>query len=425
MSAPRVAIAATHCSLFQGGEAAIPFHCFRLLRERGVDARLVTHARHARELALSLPHETGRIHTVPDSGWDRLLRVVGRRLPERLDLATTSALGFLHTQHRQRALLRDLIAAGLVDIVHQPMPVSPRQPSLLTGLGVPVVIGPMNGAMDHPPGLRAREGLVDRAARAAARLLAGPLNALFRGKHEAAALIVANARTRAALPVSAARLVHEVPENGVDRARWQPAARRPDGVVRFLAVGRLVRWKGIDLLLEAWARSAPSLRATLDIIGDGPEAGALRAQARRLRLSDAVRFHGWQPQPECARRLAEGDVLVMPSLLECGGAVVLEAMACALPVVAIAWGGPAEYVDATCGVLVEPTSHRAVVDGLGAGMRLLHDDAALRRRLGAAARERALRLYDWERKINRFLDIYAAALGRRGAPRGARGAVAA
>lgn len=408
MTRLRVAIAATHCSLFQGGEAALSYHCFRVLRGRGVDVHLVAHGRCGDELRSAFPRDAERIHLVEDDGYDRLAWRLARPLPERLGLATVGAVTFVRTQLRQRELLRDLVRDRGVNVIHQPMPVSPSQPSLLYGLGAPVVIGPMNGAMNHPRAFREREPAIDRVARWTARALAGPLNALLPGKHEAAALLVANARTAAALPGEPVHVV-ELPENGIDAELWRPARMRPDdSIVRFVVSGRLVRWKGIDLLLEAWARANGSMRATLDVLGDGHERAALEALAERLGLLEdgSVRFHGWLPQVACAARLAIADALVLPSLLECGGAVVLEGMASGLPVIATAWGGPCDYIDESCGILVEPTSREGLVSGLAAAMHRLHDDPALRQRLGAAGRERARAGYDWERKVDRLLEVY-------------------
>ena len=67
--------------------------------------------------------------------------------------------------------------------------------------------------------------------------------------------------------------------------------------------------------------------------------------AKHLGLETTVKFSGFLSQPDCARRLQAADVFVLPSLFECGGAVVLEAMAVGLPVIATAWGGPLDYLD--------------------------------------------------------------------------------
>jgi glycosyltransferase involved in cell wall biosynthesis len=114
--------------------------------------------------------------------------------------------------------------------------------------------------------------------------------------------------------------------------------------------------------------------------------------------------------------MAEADVLVLPSLIECGGAVVLEAMAVGLPVIATAWGGPADYLDATCGVLIPPASHGAYVTGLIQAMRRLAHGRDLRRAMGAAGRRKVMDLYSWESKVDRMIAIYERAAAAQGEP---------
>jgi glycosyltransferase involved in cell wall biosynthesis len=284
----------------------------------------------------------------------------------------------------------------------------------------------MNGGMSYPPAFRRSEGLFVRSFNAVGRWCSQALNRLIPGKLRAATLLAANERTRRALPRGTRGLIVELVENGVDLSVWDSGGATDrlcdDGVVRFLFAGRLVDWKAVDLLLEAFPRVVGRVRAALDIVGEGPDRGALEAQARRLGLGDAVTFHGWLSQEELVRRLRAADVFVLPSLFECGGAVVLEAMAAGLPVVATRWGGPADYLDESCGVLVEPASREALLVGLAGAMNDLAGSEDLRRRLGRAGRERAAREFDWDRKIDRMLEIYADAVRRWSkAPNGGNG----
>ncbi len=140
---------------------------------------------------------------------------------------------------------------------------------------------------------------------------------------------------------------------------------------------------------------------------------ALVDQANQLGIADRVHFAGWVQQTECAQQLRTADALVLPSLYECGGAVVLEAMACRLPVIATDWGGPADYLDPSCGVLVPPTSRAEFIIGFAAAMLELGQSPALRRQLGEAglAKVRA-GLLNWDHKIERILEIYQATIER-------------
>ncbi len=399
---PRVIIAAEHASLRFGGEAALPLHHFLGLRRRGVESWLVVHERTRQELTDLLGADLGRVTFLPDTALNRICWRLGRMLPARLGYFTFGMLSRIATQIRARRAIRGLVRRHGATVVHQPIPVSPREPSLLHDLGVPVVIGPMNGNMDWPPAFRRQRrggALLDRL-----RPLAGIAHRLMPGKRRAALLLVANARTAAGLPAGSAGRVRELVENGIDLALWTPMPPR-SGAAHFLFMGRLVDWKAVDIALLALAR-LPQSDASLTVIGDGPMRPALEALAVRLGLTGRVHFAGWLSQNECAARLAEADALLLPSLFECGGAVVLEAMACARPVIATDWGGPADYLTPECGFLIAPDSHGALVAGFAAAMQQLAEDPVLRARLGAAARARAVAQFGWEDKITTMLGVY-------------------
>ena len=422
----RVLIAAEHASARFGGEAALPLHYFRVLRRRGIPVWLVTHARTRAELTQLYPGDE-RILYIEDTAWHRAMWQIGRRLPPQIAYFTTGFLSRLSTQLAQRRLVRRLVREQGITVVHQPMPVSPREPSMLFGFGVPVVIGPMNGGMDYPPAFRRNRSGIERALLGLGRASAALLNALMPGKRRAATLLVANLRTRAALPAGVCTNVIELVENGVDLSLWQAPPERldaaDDAVVTFAFMGRLVDWKAVDLLLRAFARARAQAPMRLLVLGDGSERAGLETLAAELGIAgtDAgpagtVHFAGWLAQAVCARRLREADCLVLPSLLECGGAVVLEAMSMAKPVIATAWGGPLDYLDPRCGVLVPPTSRTGIVDAFAAAMVAMAQSAPGRKRLGEVGLAKVRSEFDWELKVDRMLDVYREAMRREAAP---------
>ena len=403
----RVLIAAENASTRQGGEAILPYHLMRLLRQRGVDTHLVVHERCRADLEELLPEELDRIHFVRDMWLQKLLFRLGQLVPRRVGEATFGLATTLLTQWAQRKILRALAVEGTV--VHQPIPVAPRFPSLLFGLDVPVVMGPLNGGMEYPPAFRRQESLASRVFIGLARLLTDVVNALLPGKRRAAVVLVANQRTRQALPSGLRGQVLELVENGVDTTVWGHVRSNGgrDDAGRFVFIGRLVDWKALDLVLEA-LKSVPD--ATLDVIGDGSMLASWRAYAETSGVGVRVRFCGWLPQPECAEYLRDCCALVLPSLYECGGAVVLEAMAMARPVIATAWGGPLDYLDKSCGILVPPASREVLISGFADAMRRLMSSPELCTAMGNAGRERLLRDFDWNRKIDRMLEIYDSVL---------------
>jgi glycosyltransferase involved in cell wall biosynthesis len=411
----RICIVAEHASERFGGEAILPVHYFRLLRSRGIESWLVVHSRTRNELSELFPNESDRILYVPDLWIHKLLFRLSRLLPRRVAEATLGLLNQLITQFHQRSIIRELIRTQRIDVVHQTIPVAPRFPSALFGLGVPLVIGPLNGGMDYPPAIRQTESWMSRTAVALGRLFANAGNALLPGKKQASVVLVANERTRLALPSGIRGTVIELVENGIDFRIWEGgSADSESSDSRFVFLGRLVDWKAVDVVIRALVQ-VPF--AALEVIGDGPMLETWKSLSSELGVADRVHFAGWLPQLECAARLRRSTALVLPSLYECGGAVVLEAMAMGKPVIATHWGGPADYMDASCGIFVEPVSYAALVAGFGQAMQRLTDSPELAKSMGAAGSDRAVRNFDWERKIDKIIRIYSALAEKSEIPR--------
>ena len=152
-----------------------------------------------------------------------------------------------------------------------------------------------------------------------------------------------------------------------------------------VAAGRLGHQKGFDMLLDAFAAArARGVVATLTILGDGPDRGALEALAARLRVADAVHFVGFQANPFAY--FAAADLFVLSSRYEGLPNVVLEAMACGCPVVAFDCPrGVREIVqDGHNGALLPPEDVVGLGDTLVRLLRAPDERATLRRHVAAS-----------------------------------------
>lgn len=418
-AAPRVLIVTDNASAQFGGEAALPLHYFRVLKNRGIAVWLLTHARTRDELSALYPGDPAILY-VEDTTLHRVMWKLGKRLPSRVANFTLGFVSRLSTQIVQRRIARRLVRVERISVVHQPTPVSPREPSLLFGLGAPVVMGPMNGGMDYPAAFRHRSRGLEQIVMHGGRASANLLNRLLPGKRRAALLLVANRRTRDALPGGVCEEVVELVENGVDLALWRAETPAPSHStpqpVRFIFMGRLVDWKGVEFLLQAFSAALSKAPMHLVIAGEGDQRAGLEALVAALSaehdgrsLSAAITFTGWLSQQACAEQLHEADCLVLPSLLECGGAVVLEAMSMGKPVIATAWGGPVDYLDPSCGILVPPSGREPFVAGLCEAMVRLATSAEERAAMGANGRRKVQREFDWDIKVDRMLGFYAIA----------------
>jgi glycosyltransferase involved in cell wall biosynthesis len=172
----------------------------------------------------------------------------------------------------------------------------------------------------------------------------------------------------------------------------------------FLFVGRLVRRKGVDVLLRAFARQEAAAR--LFLVGDGAERGALEDLARELGVAARVSFCG--EDGDVLPFLHAADVFVFPSRLEGLPNALLEAMACGLPVVATRIGGCEDVVVDGSGVLVPPDD----ADALAGEMRALARDPVRRRELGERGRARVVARYSFERILAELQDVYRGCIAR-------------
>src|SRR5262249_21150305 len=153
------------------------------------------------------------------------------------------------------------------DIIHEPIPVSPKMPSMLFGLSAPVIIGPMNGGMNYPPNYETNSRF-ERFVVSCLRRTAAFWNTVLPGKRQAALLLVANGRTRDALPVKLkSKRIIEFVENGVDVDLFRPTSTPMSReIFRIIHIGRLVDVKRVDLLIDACTRLVGNLEFQLDVV---------------------------------------------------------------------------------------------------------------------------------------------------------------
>ncbi|ANH40214.1 Mannosylfructose-phosphate synthase [Nocardioides dokdonensis FR1436] len=197
--------------------------------------------------------------------------------------------------------------------------------------------------------------------------------------------------------------VHVVP-NGVDAERFRPSTSGPGQGVepRELVVawiGSLEPVKGLDLLVDALGR-AEGVRVLL--AGDGPSREHLARRVAAAGLRDRVELLGHVGDPE--RVLARADALLLTSLAESCPMVLLQAMASGLPVVATSVGGVPELLRHEREALLVPAGDP---DAVATALSRLRDDPALRRALGAAARQRVLAHHTLEGCLDDLERVYA------------------
>jgi glycosyltransferase involved in cell wall biosynthesis len=204
---------------------------------------------------------------------------------------------------------------------------------------------------------------------------------------------------------------------GIDLARFVPgdavAARARLGLPERPTLGivaTLRDWKGHEYLFDAIARDKAAWSDwQVLVIGDGPYRDRLDTRLARLGLADDIRFVG--QQDDVVPWLQALDLFVLPSYGEEGvPQAIMQAMACAIPVVSTPVGAIGEAVEhRVTGLLVAPRSAEALATGLA----VLRDDSALRARFAAAARGRAELDFGQDRMLDRMEAIFRRVLGER------------
>ena len=287
--------------------------------------------------------------------------------------------------------------AQAFDYVHHVTFVSLRAPSFMGLLGIPFYFGPVSGGERVPRRLRRNITLRSRTwefARDCANLLVrfDPLmrlafrraNHIYLTTWESLQLIPPSYRYKCTVCLA------------ICLTREQLAfTRRKDtlcgGPLRCLYIGRLLEWKGLEIALLAIQRlTAQGVPARLTLIGEGPARTRLQATARRLGITDSVRWVPWMTHEQVQRQFPEHDVLLFPSLRDSGGMVVLEALAHGMPVVCTDRGGPGVIVNNRCGRVVPAGgSFAQIADTIALHLRELADNPGLRQSLSVQARRRA------------------------------------
>lgn len=216
--------------------------------------------------------------------------------------------------------------------------------------------------------------------------------------------------------------ISEIPQFGVDPARFVPAeALRHTEVPIIGYVARLVEEKGVFVLIAAMER-LQDLAWRLLVVGTGPAEAQARAAIAAAGLDERVTWQASVPSEEMPYTLKQLDLLVLPSLTrphwkEQFGRVLVEAMACGVPVVG-STSGEIPNVIGNAGTVVPEGDP----DALAAGLRPLLVDPRRRQQLGARGRERVIERFTSASVARRTVAAYAAAFEaaqQHGLPRGA------
>jgi glycosyltransferase involved in cell wall biosynthesis len=325
-----------------------------------------------------------------------------------------SSFAYYFFEHELWRLFEDRIANHEFDLVHRITPLSPTSQSIiaprLSKLGVPYVIGPLNGGVPWPPDFLDRQH-AEREWLSHVRSLYKLMPGYRSTRRDSAAIIVGSQFTYDDMPRWAKRKCVYIPENGVNRESLEsPREFSAHHPLRVGFVGRLVPYKGADILVEASAEYIRKNEMELHIIGDGPQRADLEAQVDRLGVRSGVTFHGWLPHMEVQTRLSSYDVMALPSVREFGGGVVVEAMALGVTPMVADYAGPSELVDDETGIRVPFSDKATLVAGFEKAIGAAVQSPARLTAMGVAARRKVRETLTWDAKADQISKVYEAVL---------------
>jgi glycosyltransferase involved in cell wall biosynthesis len=383
------------------------------------DVHLVTHVRN-RDAIIRAGMNEGRDFTVIDN--ERVAAPLyklsqGLRGGAGKGWTTATAFSSLAYYFFELAMWRQFsarLAAHEFDLVHRITPLSPTSPSIiakrLVNLNVPFVIGPLNGGVPWPRHFRDRQH-AERDWLSHLRWLYKLMPGYRSTRRYSTAIISGSNYTMSELPYWAKEKCVYIPENGVDVDYLAlPRGRSGHQRLRGAFVGRLVPYKGADILLEASAEFLRKGQLELDIIGDGPQRGLLDALVRRLGIQSNVRFRGWIPHTNVKNVLRSCDFLALPSIREFGGGVVVEAMALGVTPIVADYAGPSELVDEKTGIRVPFQDKQTLVEGMRQAIGDAIRSPGKLEELGAAARQKVREKLTWQAKAKQIVAVYDAVM---------------
>jgi glycosyltransferase involved in cell wall biosynthesis len=398
--------------------ASVPLVGYNYYKEisKLVDATLVTHERNKQAIENKKKHEN--VVYITESKLSKIYYKFVAKVANRgrVNWPLYHALNYLiyaEFNHQVYEEFKDKVLRGEYDLVHAITPMLPRYAVKIVKAckKTPFLIGPVNGGVPFPAGFQdiaKQEFAYLNFLRAVGRFLVPG----YRETYKKADKILAGStftlnllKELFSLPDDKINLFYE---NGIESIFLDAQeTRKENNKVNLLFVGRLVPYKGADMLIEALGKLEDSIKEKilLTIVGDGSEKASLEAKVQELNLGEIVKFTGWVNQEETLLYYRESDIFCFPSIREFGGAVVLEAMACGLPCIVANNGGIGEYVTEETGFKIAPISRDYLTQELTQKIHILVENKELRQKMSAKSIER-VREFTWSEKAKKIVEIY-------------------
>ncbi|NRB37447.1 MAG: glycosyltransferase family 4 protein [Pseudomonadales bacterium] len=201
------------------------------------------------------------------------------------------------------------------------------------------------------------------------------------------------------------------PAIGMPLAAVESIRKSASNEFSVISVGRLLYIKNFELTMRVFAnflqRCPTANSCKLQIVGDGADKECLMSLAKSLGIEGNVEFTGNVPLETVQSYMSEADVFLFPTL-ENAGFVILEAMSNSLPVLAMNYGGPQQFIRSAveAQLVSSDDCYDRIVDNLAEKLECLYKDRAVREHIGELNRQDVLSHYTWQAKAEKVTKLY-------------------
>ena len=333
-------------------------------------------------------------------------------------ITALASLSYPYFEHLVWKKFGARIKAGEFDLVHRITPLTPTATSSLakkcSKANVPFIVGPLNGGVPWPQGFdsaRRDEKEWLSYVRGVYKFLPG----YHSTRRFSSSIIVGSKATYEQVPDKYKSKCVYIPENAIDPLRF-PELQEEKPIpsqepLRAIFIGRLVPYKGVDMLLEAAAPLVKDGLMRIDIYGDGPERLKLESIANSFKINDKAVFHGFISHDKLHEDISKADVFTFPSIREFGGGVVLEAMAVGVVPIVVDYAGPSELVTKDVGFKVSIGSRESIIRDFREQLIRVVSDRSVLHQLQANGKNRIANLFTWDAKADQVYKVYQWILG--------------
>ncbi len=295
-----------------------------------------------------------------------------------------------------------------IDLIHCLTPAGIFAYNNLYKFGKPIILGPVGGGLRIPENFEQYETTRYRLRQIYYKILKKNPKWINYYKNSSK-ILIGTRNVLSNLPECTHIKTIELFDTVVDTNKFKPTTKIKDSeCINIIYSGLMDATKGCLLLVEAFNMLIKDgySNIQLNMLGDGDELNNIKKIIKNEKLEEHIHLLGNVTSHEVSRHLKNADIFCLPAIKENGGTAILEAMACALPIVTSDYGGPAVSVTNECGIKIKPSDYNSYISDLKDALAYLIDNKDIRIRMGINARKRAVSEYSFESLESRIIELY-------------------